>query len=158
MRWWPRSIRWQMLVGLALLEAFSIGLFAILLSHLQRQDIHRRAEQRLLHQADSVVREAQEGFRLQRTDAIALAVQLMAEAPSVARVHITDPAGATLFEQGEQRTGQPLDAAERAQIPQLKAPAAARVFTAGKERWESVKPIYVGSTLYGYAWIESDPA
>ena len=28
MRWWPRSIRWQMLAGLLLLEILSIGLFA----------------------------------------------------------------------------------------------------------------------------------
>jgi len=31
MRWWPRSIRWQMLGVLLLLEALSVVLFAALL-------------------------------------------------------------------------------------------------------------------------------
>ena len=35
MRWWPRTIRWKMLLGLVLLEALSIALFALLLIRLQ---------------------------------------------------------------------------------------------------------------------------
>jgi hypothetical protein len=35
MRWWPRTIRWQMILGLMMLEALSVGLFAVLLINLQ---------------------------------------------------------------------------------------------------------------------------
>jgi signal transduction histidine kinase/HAMP domain-containing protein len=156
MRWWPRSIRWQLLLGVALLEALSIALFAILLVHLQRRDIHLRAERRLAHQADSVVEQAQGALAQQRPDWIALTVRMMGQAPSVSRVRVTDPAGNTLFESGDDGLKRPLDTEERAQIPTVRNSTGASVITVDKLRWESVKPIYSGTTLYGYAWIESD--
>jgi PAS domain S-box-containing protein len=147
-----------MLFGLALLEVLSIGLFALLLVQLQRRDIHRRAEQRLAHQADSVVGQAQQALRKQSPEWIALSARMMSEAPSVSRVRVTDPAGNTLYESGDDGLARPLDAEERAQIPLSRSGTRARVITVDKNRWESVKPIYAGSTLYGYAWIESDRA
>ena len=155
MRWWPRSIRWQMLVGLALLEAFSIALFGVLLIDLQRKDIHRRAEQRLAHQADSVVEQVQEALHQNRPEWMALSAHMMGQAPSVARVRITDPEGKTLFEDGEEGVGRTLEPEELAQLASASG-AQTHVFTVRKYRWESVKPIYSGNTLYGYAWIESD--
>ena len=44
MRWWPRSIRWQMLAGLLLLEILSIGLFAALLTRQQKSRVYARAQ------------------------------------------------------------------------------------------------------------------
>jgi PAS domain S-box-containing protein len=144
-----------MLVGLALLEAFSIGLFAVLLVDLQRKDIRRRAEQRLIHQADSVVEQAQEALRQNHPDWMALSAHMMTQAPSVARVRITDPSGNSLFEEGDDRLRHPLEPEERALI--YAAPVTkARVLTIQKYRWESVEPIYTGNQLYGYVWIESD--
>jgi len=58
MRWWPRSIRWQMLAGLVLLEALSIGLFAALLIRQQAHEVHQRMLHRLDHQANSVALQA----------------------------------------------------------------------------------------------------
>ncbi|HEY3703814.1 MAG TPA: ATP-binding protein [Terracidiphilus sp.] len=144
-----------MLVGLALLEAFSIGLFAILLVNLQRKDIHRRAEQRLSHQADSVVEQAEEALGQNHPELIRLSVRMMSQGPSVARVRISDPAGRTLLEDGKDGFGRPLEPEERAQIGTA-AGTHARILTVQNYRWESVKPIYAGTTLYGYAWIESD--
>jgi PAS domain S-box-containing protein len=146
-----------MLSGLALLEVLSVGLFALLLIHLQQQEIHRRASQRLAHQADSIVEQAQEALRKQSPDWIALSAHMMSQAPSVSRVRVTDPAGKTLYESGDDNLSRPLDAEERAQIPLVRSGArAARVITVDKDRWESVEPIYAGAALYGYAWIESD--
>jgi PAS domain S-box-containing protein len=147
-----------MLFGLALLEVLSIGLFALLLVHLQRQEIHLRAEHRLAHQADSVVEQAEEALRKQSPEWIALSVRMMSQAPSVSRVRVTDPAGNTLYESGDDGLARPLDAEERAQIPLARSGTNAHVITVDKYRWESVKPIYSRSGLYGYAWIESDRA
>jgi PAS domain S-box-containing protein len=146
-----------MLSGLALLEVLSIALFALLLIHLQQQEIHRRAEQRLSHQADSIVEQAQEALRKQSPDWIALSAHMMSQAPSVSRVRVTDPAGKTLYESGDDHLARPLDTEERAQIPLVRSGSrAARVITVDRDRWESVEPIYSGAALYGYAWIESD--
>jgi PAS domain S-box-containing protein len=145
-----------MLFGLVLLEALSIGLFAILLVQLQRRDIHRRAEQRLAYEADSIVEQAEEALREQRPGWIALSARTMSESPSVTRVRVTDPAGVTLYESGDDGLARPLDAEERAQIPLAGSGTGARVITVDRYRWESVEPIYSGSILYGYAWVESD--
>ena len=49
-RWWPRSIQWQMLAGLLLLESLSLALFAFLITRQQaeeKRDPVLRAEQRV---------------------------------------------------------------------------------------------------------------
>ncbi|MGA3069034.1 MAG: ATP-binding protein [Terracidiphilus sp.] len=157
MRWWPRTIRWQMLAGLVLLEALSLALFAALLIRQQGREAYRHARQRLANQADSVALQAQEALLQQRPGWVGLSVKMMGEAPSVAFALVTDPAGNVLFvSQGEadQRT---LDAAERAQIP-LATSDEPRIFHVGRGQWEGVKPIYTGSDLRGFAWVKADPA
>ena len=157
MRWWPRTIRWQMLAGLLLLEALSLALFAALLIRQQGREAYRHARQRLANQADSVALQAKEALLQERPGWVGLSVKMMGDAPSVAFAMVTDPAGNVLFvSQGEadQRTH---EAAERAQIP-LAAPDEPRIFTVGKGQWEGVKPIYTGSDLRGFAWVKTDPA
>src|ERR1035441_5005576 len=68
MRWWPRTIRWQMLFGLVLLEALSIALFALVLVRLQQHDVYDRAVHRLAHQASSVALQAKEAYEQQRSE------------------------------------------------------------------------------------------
>jgi len=51
MRWWPRSIRWQMLAGMVLLETLSLGLFSALLI---RQPAHPGSGERLTQQAPAL--------------------------------------------------------------------------------------------------------
>ena len=58
MRWWPRSIRWQLLAGLLLLETLSIGLFALVLVRQQRQEVYERAHTRLEYEARSLAEQA----------------------------------------------------------------------------------------------------
>jgi PAS domain S-box-containing protein len=147
-----------MIFGLALLEAISIGLFAVLLVHLQQVDIHRRAAHRLAQQADSISQQSLEALQQKRGDWVSIAVHMMAQAPSVSRVRITDPGGNLLFESSDDGASLPLDAEERAQIPLVRAHGTPQVFTVDKYRWESAKSIYAGSTLYGLVWIESNRA
>ena len=157
MRWWPRSIRWQMLAGLVLLEALSIGLFAALLIRQQTQEVHQRIVQGLAHQVTSMSLQAQEALLQNRPGWVGLSVKMVGESPSVAFAKVTDPAGNVLFV-SEGVAGQvTLNPLERAQIP-LMIKDEPRVFTLGKDQWESASPIYTGSDLRGFAWVKRERA
>lgn len=154
-RWWPRSIRWQMLAGLVLLEVLSLGLFAGLLILEQTREVHQHARQRLAHQANSIAVQAREAFEWDRPSWIWLSVKMMGEAPSVAFAKVTDATGKVLFVSDGEPGQITLDPAERAQIP-LMVQDEARVFGVKGDHWEGVKPIYADGTLRGYAWVRTD--
>jgi PAS domain S-box-containing protein len=155
MRWWPRSIRWQMLAGLVLLEVLSIGLFEALLIRQQAHEVHERLVQRLAHQASSVALQSTEALQQHRPGWVGLSVTMMGEAPSVAFAKVTDPAGNVLFISHGEPEQASLVPAERAQIQHFTKDEP-RVFAFGKDRWEGVKPILTGTDLRGYAWVETD--
>jgi signal transduction histidine kinase/HAMP domain-containing protein len=144
-----------MLAGLVLLEALSIGLFAVLLIRQQTRAVYTRAEHRLAHQATSVALQAKEAIEQNRPDWVRFSVRMMGEAPSVALVKVSDPAGNVLYVSQGEPDQAPLDAAERAQTPLIRGDAP-RVFEFGNGRWEGVKPIYSGGQLRGFAWVETD--
>ena len=154
-RWWPRTIRWKMLLGLVLLEALSIVLFALLLVQLQSRDLEKHAQQRLASQATSVASQSQEAMLESRADWLAAAVRMMGKAPSVAQTKVTDPNGNVVVVSPGLASKAALDPAEKAQISRLKG-AYPLVFRFGKDRLEGVMPIYIGPRLSGYAWVESD--
>lgn len=155
MRWWPRTIRWKMLLGLVLLEALSITLFALVLVQLQGRDLRLHAQQRLASQTTSLASQVQEAMLLDRSDWLAAAVRMMGKNPSVAQAKVTDPAGTPLFVSSGLASNTELDPVEKAQ-PRLIHGMTPRVFPFGKDRWEGVEPIYIGTRLQGYAWVESD--
>jgi PAS domain S-box-containing protein len=155
MRWWPRSIRWQMLAGLVLLEVLSIGLFVALLIRQQAHEVHQHLLHRLAHQADSVALQATEALQQERPGWVQLSVTMMGEAPSVSFAKVTDPAGNVLFVSSGDAAQMPLDPAELAQIPLLNRNQA-KVFGFGKDQWEGVKAIVTGNDLRGFAWVQSD--
>lgn len=155
MRWWPRTIRWKMLLGLVLLEALSIIMFALLLVRLQSRDLRQHAHQRLASQVTSVASQCQEALLEARMDWLAAAVRLMGKAPSVAQAKVTDPDGNVLVISPGLPGKSALDPGEKAQISLVKGNAP-RIFEFGNGRLEGLTPIYIGSTLSGYAWVESD--
>jgi len=157
MRWWPRSLRWQMLAGLVLLEVLSIGLFVALLVRQQAHEVHDRMMHRLAHQATSMALQSNEALEQQRNSWVGLSVVMMGEAPSVAFAKVTDPAGNILYVSQGQAEQMVLDPAERAQIAQIN-PFDARVFVFGNGRWEGVRAILTGGQVRGYAWVETDRA
>ena len=113
MRWWPRTVRWQLIFWLMLLEALSVALFAIVLVKIEGREIRRRALERLAHQATSVALQAEEAYRQQHPELVLSSLRMMGEAPSVAHAKITDAAGNVLFvSQGEPANSQ-LDPAEK---------------------------------------------
>lgn len=155
MRWWPRSIRWQMLAALLLLETLSIGLFALLLARQQLSTMRSRSQTRLAYDASSVALQAREALLQQRPGWIQLSVKMMGEEPTVALARVTDPAGNVLFVSKGEADQAPLTAAELAQIP-LVQHNEPRVFTLEGGRLESVEAIYTGNDLRGFAWVEYD--
>ena len=157
MRWWPRTIRWQMLFGLVLLEALSIALFALVLVRLQQHDVYDRAVHRLAHQASSVALQAKEAYEQQRPEFVGLSVKMMGESPSVLRVKVTDPTGKVLLVNEGTADQVALDPAERSQMSQIRG-GQARVFFFGAGRLEGVAPIYTGGVLRGFSWVETDRA
>jgi PAS domain S-box-containing protein len=153
--WWPRTVRWQLIIWLMLLEALSVALFALVLVEIQGREIRQRALERLAHQATSVAVQAQEAYRANRPDILVTSLRMMGSAPSVAQAKITDTAGNVLYVSDGEPVKFPLDPAEKAQIAKIQAHIPL-VFSFGKHRWEGVKAIYDGELLTGYAWVETD--
>jgi PAS domain S-box-containing protein len=155
MRWWPRTIRWQMLLSLVLIETLAIALFALLLTRYQSKAVLDRAILRLQHQSSALAEQARQGILDGRQDLTAQAVKTAAAGPSILRAVVTDPVGKVLVTSEGDPGKHPLTAAELAQIPQIK-PDSPDIFRFGKDRLQAVRPIFVGPTLHGYAWVESD--
>src|ERR1700743_2758625 len=154
MYWWPRTVGWQMLLGLVLIETLSIALLAFLLTDYLQHQVSSRARIRLLSQSSSLALHTRQPILDKHDALIAETVKLQASFGSVARAVITDPAGKVLFTSEGDSAAHPLATEELAQIRQTSSDAP-RVFQFGKGRQESLRPIYNGSELLGYAWVES---
>ena len=155
MRWWPRTIRSQMLAGLLLLETLSISLFALILVRQQTNEIHMRAQTRLSYEASSVALQASEALLQNRPGWVGLSVKMMGDAPTVAVAKVTDPAGNVLFVSRGEADQTRLEPGELAQIPlvRLNDP---KFFTLAGNRWEGVAAIYTNTDLRGFAWVQYD--
>ncbi len=154
-RWWPRSIRWQMLAGLLLLEALSVGVFAPLLVHQQADESADRAKRRLAYEAASLALQSGEAFEQERSGWVDLSVKMMGDAPTVSLAKVTDPDGHVLFiSRGEPDKTVP-EPAELRLIPLIKRNEP-NCFTLAGNRWECAQPIYTADTLRGFAWVSFD--
>ena len=155
MRWWPRTIRWQMLAGLLLLETLSIGLFATLLVRQQTDEVYIRARTRLLYEATSVALQSSEALLQDRPGWVGFSVKMMGEAPTVAVAKVTDPVGNVLFVTKGEADQTRLEPEELAQISLIRH-GDPRFFVLDGNRWESVAAIYTNKDLRGYAWVQFD--
>ncbi len=70
MRFWPRTIRWQIILGLTAVEVISIGLFAVLLIEREQQAMRQRAVDRLTYQTRSISLLTTEALQQQRPDRV----------------------------------------------------------------------------------------
>src|SRR6185503_18490075 len=112
--WWPRTVRWQLITWLMLLEALSVALFALILIQIQGREIRQRALERLEHQATSLAVQAEEAHRANRPDILLSSLKMMGAAPSVAHAKITDAAGNVLYVSDGEPAKFPLNLAEKA--------------------------------------------
>jgi PAS domain S-box-containing protein len=154
LRGWPRTIRFQLLVGLVLLEAFSMLLFAILLIRQQSRDTFNRAQQRLEHQATSIAVQSVEALKNGRPEMIQMAVRMMGDAPSVDTAKVTDTQGKVLFANNDPALNHPLQSGELTHIRNIPADKP-YFFSLGSGDWNGVKAIYFQGKLYGYAWVKT---
>ncbi len=158
MHWWPRTIRWQMMLSLVLIETLSIALFTFLLVDYLQHRLTSRVQSRLQSQTTSLSQEAEQPFLDHRQDLADLAVRLQAGFGSVAHAVITDPNGKVLFTSEGDPAKHPLTAEELAEIKRIQtiAPEATYVFKFGNGRQEGVHCICNGTAVLGYAWVESN--
>src|SRR6185312_10734257 len=160
MRCWPRSIRWQLLAGLLLLEALSICLFALLLVRQQEHRLYLRAQQTLAYQSTALAMQAADALGRNRPSWVGHYIGVLVSSPTVEATEISDPAGVVLFS-GNDSSGsdnrqlRQLRPDERAEIA-LMHDRGPRLFTGADNRWEAVHAIYIGNELRGYAWVTYD--
>jgi len=155
LRGWPRSIRFQLLCGLALLEALSLLLFAFILVRQEQSDTRDRAKARLEHQASSVALQAQEALQGGLPEMIGTAVRMMGQAPSVDEATVTDPQGTILYSNKSASIHQRLPGRQLQQIDRI-SHENPYFFAVNGEDWEAVKPIVYQHKLFGYAWVTTD--
>jgi PAS domain S-box-containing protein len=155
MRWWPRSIRWQMLAGLLLLEILSIGLFAVLLTEQQTRRVYQRAQYWLTYESTAMAAQVAEALQEQSPSWVSSSVRTTGAAPNIALAKVTDPSGTVLFSSKGEPNQSALEPGERAQIA-LVVRNKTNVFTLPGNRWEGVRGIYTGDTLRGYVWVTFD--
>jgi PAS domain S-box-containing protein len=153
--WRPRSIRWQLFVGLLLLEALSFGLFAALLVHQQERRLYLRARQALEYQSTSLAVQSAEAMGQDRPSWIDLSVKMMMNSPTVESAKVSDPTGGVLFISSGGDDGKFLRPDEREQVRRLRG-SGPLFFTGAENRWEAVHAIYAGNRLRGYAWVTFD--
>jgi signal transduction histidine kinase/HAMP domain-containing protein len=152
-RWWPQSIRWQMLAGLLLLETLSISLFGFLLVRQRVRDVYARAHQRLSYEASSLVLQAREALMDQQPNWVGRSVKMLGGSPTVAMAKVTDPAGNMLFISSGEADKSKLLPVELALIPQLQAGTPQCVTLPGNQ-WECAQAIFTDHDLRGIAWVE----
>ena len=154
-RWWPRSIRWQMLACLLLLEILSISLFAALLTRQQKSRVYVRAQFWLTYESESLSSQIAEALEKQTPEWIDMAVQTVGESPNIAFAKVTDPAGNMLYMSKGDADRAALGPNEKAEIPVAKRDGNL-VFTLPGNRWEGVSAIVTDGRVRGYAWVMFD--
>jgi PAS domain S-box-containing protein len=154
-RWWPRSIRWQMLASLLLLEILSIGLFAALLTRQQQSRVYVRAQFWLAYESEALSSQIAEALEKQSPGLIDITVRTVGKAPNIALAKVTDPVGTVLYLSKGDADQTALGPDERAEIPAAKRDGNL-VFTLPGNRWEGVSAIVTDGQVRGYAWVEFD--
>ena len=157
MRWWPRTVRGQMLAALVLLEVLSILLFTVVLVSRQGRELRNRATRRLANQATSLALQCSEALQQEHPGYVGLSVELAGDGPGVAMAKVTDPEGGVLYTSQGNAHAMKLTAEELAEIPALKRDQL-KVFTLADGNLEGAAPIFTGGELRGFTWIENNPA
>src|ERR1700722_15499125 len=119
-RWWPRSIRWQMLACLLLLEILSISLFAALLTRQQKSRVYSRAQFWLTYESEALSSETAEALEKQTPEWIDITVRTVGKSPNIALAKVTDPVGTVLYQRKGDAEQSALGPDERAEIPVAK--------------------------------------
>ena len=158
MRLWPRTIRWQIILGLTVLEVLSIGVIALLLLAQETEEVRERAIERLELQATSAALHVRDALQRDRADWVLTAVKMIGDAPNIDLARVTDTAGNVLAASDGNPSQHPLEPGERSQLAKVKYDSPV-VFAVGRHRLEGVQPVYTeGTHLRGYVWVVTSVA
>ena len=153
----PRSIRWQLIWGTALLQCLLVAAVFGYVYHEQRNTLRHRTIERLTYQANVLATTAASELKEQRLASLQLILDGMAATPSIRAARITDMSGDTLAYSDENgKTAYlPLSAAER---QQLHPSMAASVFDDGRRGVVAAEEIEVDNVPVAVAWVYPDTA
>jgi len=153
----PRSIRWQLILGTALLQCLLVAAVFGYVYHEQRNTLRHRTMERLTYQVNVLATTASSELKDQRLTSLQLIVDGMVGTPSIRAARITDLSGKTLAYSNETgiTTYSPITDAERRQIRPSMTPS---IFDAGKSGIVSAEEIEVDNVPIGVAWVYPDTA
>jgi signal transduction histidine kinase len=154
----PRSIRWQLIWGTALLQCLLVAAVFGYVYHQERDSLRRRTAQRLRYQVHLLAGAASGELREQHLAHLQSILEGMVDTPSIRAVRITDLSGYTLAYSDQ--TGKagypPLSATERRQ---LRPPStAANIFDDGDHGMMAAEEIDVDDVPVAMAWVYPDTA
>jgi signal transduction histidine kinase len=153
----PRSIRWQLIWGTALLQCLLVAAVFGYVYHQQRNSLRHRTMERLAYQVNVLATTAASELKEQRLESLQLILDGMVATPSIRAVRITDMSGHTLAYSNE--TGKagypPLSNAERRQLRPLMT---ASIFDDGKSGIVATEQVQVDNVPIAVAWVYPDTA
>ena len=153
----PRSIRWQLIWGTALLQCLLVAAVFGYVYHEQRNSLRHRTMERLTYQANVLATIAGSELKDQRLGRLQLILDGMVATPSIRAARITDMSGDTLAYSDE--TGKkaylPLSAAERRQLSPL---TTASIFDDGGRGMVAAEAIEADNVPIAVAWVYPDTA
>ncbi|MHB1937094.1 MAG: sensor histidine kinase [Acidobacteriaceae bacterium] len=151
----PRSIRWQLIWGTALLQCLLVAAVFGYVYHQERDSLRQRTAERLRYQVNVLASTAAPELKEQHLASLQLILDGMVDSPSIRAARITDLSGYTLAysEQTGKMGYPPLSAAERSQLHPR--PTAA-IFDDGNRGMAAVEEIEVDNVPVAMAWVYPD--
>ncbi len=151
----PRSIRWQLIWGTALLQCLLVAAVFGYVYHQERNSLRERTAERLRYQVNVLANTAASELEEQHLTQLQLFLDGMVDTPSIYAVRITDLPGNTIAYSAQ--TGKPgyppLSAAERRQLRPLPT---ANIFADGHHGIAATEEIEVDDVPVARAWVYPD--
>ncbi|HTU50490.1 MAG TPA: ATP-binding protein [Acidobacteriaceae bacterium] len=153
----PRSIRWQLIWGTALLQCLLVAAVFGYVYHEQRNSLRRRTMERLTYQANVLATIAGSELKDQKLARLQLILDGMVATPSIRAARITDMSGDTLAYSNEagKTSYPPLSDAERRHLGPL---TTASIFDDGRRGIVAAEAIEIDNVPIAVAWVYPDTA
>ncbi len=153
----PRSIRWQLIWGTALLQCLLVAAVFGYVYHEQRNSLRHRTMERLTYQVNVLATSAASELKGQNLSSLQLILDGMVATPSIRAARITNLAGDTIAYSNEtgKMVSPPLSNAERRQLRPLATPT---IFEDGRRGIVAVQEIQVENVPVAVAWVYPDTA
>ena len=151
----PRTIRWQLILGTALLQCLLVAAVFGYVYHQQRDSLRHRTAERLAYQVHVLSAAAAAEVKDQHFAHLQTILDEVVMAPAIRAVRITDLSGNTLAYSDESGHGgyPPLSASERGQVGPH---TTASVFENGSDGVMAVQDIDVDNAPAALAWVYPD--